>query len=370
MAKLKKKDTPKVSFKEKILNNHLIKHILAFTSNIGKDKLTAFSSEAALFTIISFFPFLMLFFYILSFTPLTPAFIIRLIDDSFPSEIIELIMTVVVQLNNTSTTVVSFTILAAIWSASRGFVAIVNGLNVIYEVKDKRNIIFHRLYGLIYTLGFAVLLFVTLILLGFGNSIYVTIIKHFPFIKDLAILIMGLRVIVLLTLLFFFFLIMYMVLPNRKSHLLNEMPGAFLSACGWVVFSYAFAFYIDNIANFSIIYGSLTTIVLLLLWVYSCMLILFLGAELNYYVHNYVEARIACYGTNSKFYKMKQFISAHNLSISRSKKRAILSNEALEDIATQNDTIKSDGDNDNANEPTKSNKIKHKTNKTNKTNNS
>ena len=315
MVRLKKEDPPKPSFKEKVLENHIVQHLIGFANNISKDKLSAFSSEAAVFTIISFFPFLMLFFVILSFTPLTPAFIMRLINDSFPEEIIKLIITVRDQLTSTSTTVISLTALTALWSASRGFMAIIKGFNVIYGVNSKRNAFMYRIYALLYTLGFAVLLALTLLLLGFGNSIYIGITKHFPIIKDLALLIMGMRLSVLLALLFFFFLLMYMIFPNRKSTLLHELPGAALAAFGWVGFSYGFAFYIDNIANFSYVYGSLTAIVLLLLWVYFCMFILFLGAEVNNYLYNYIHEKLKTKSPNSKLVKIRNFINSHTVNL-------------------------------------------------------
>ena len=321
MVRLKKEEPPKKDLKQKVLENHIVQHLIAFANNISKDKLSAFSSEAALFTIISFFPFLMLFFVILSFTPLTPAFIIRLINNSFPEEIIKLIITVRDQLTNTSTAVISITAITALWSSSRGFMALIKGFNVIYGVDSKKNAIIYRIYALVYTFGFAILLALTLVLLGFGNSIYIAIRKHFPFIKDLALLIMGMRLSVLLALLFFFFLIMYIVFPNRKSTLLHELPGAALASLGWVGFSYGFAFYIDHIANFSYVYGSLTAIVLLMLWVYFCMFILFLGAEVNNYLYNYIHEKLKTKNPNSKLVKMRNFINSHSISLKKFKKK-------------------------------------------------
>jgi membrane protein len=301
-------DNSNVNLWNKLLKNRFIKHLYHFVNSISEDNLGAFSSEAALFTIISFFPFLMLFFVILSFTSLTPEFIFNLINNTLPQDVINLIMTVVVQLNNTSKTVITITILTALWSASRGFIAIEKGFNVVYKVEVKKNFIINRLIGILYTIGFAVILLITLTLLGFGNSIYHTIVKHFSFIKDLAILIMGMRATVLFFLLFFMFVIMYIVLPNRKSSLLLEMPGAILASLGWIGFSNGFAFYIDNIANFSIVYGSLTTIVLLLLWVYFCMWILFLGAEVNYHLRSYMKEKINEKGPNSKLARLRKII--------------------------------------------------------------
>lgn len=302
----------KHSFFTKIKKFKFLEHLTAIINNIEEDKITAFASEAALFTIISFFPFLMLFFVILSFTSLTPAFILRLIDNSFPTEVINLITTVVDQLNNTSKTVITLTIFTALWSASRGFIAIVKGLDVIYKSDSKTNIILHRLYAILYTFGFAILLAVTLTVLGFGNSLYIWIVKHFPVVKDLAILIMGMRASVLLAILLFFFLLMYIVLPSRKSNIVYELPGAVLSSFGWIGFSYCFSFYIDHMSNFSYVYGSLTAIVLLLLWVYFCMLILFIGAELNNYVSIYLHQRYERKGPSSKLSKLRNFAKKYS----------------------------------------------------------
>ena len=276
----------------KIIQHPIIKHLASFFKSIGEDNISSYASEAALFTIISFFPFLMLFFIIVSFTPLTPGFILRLINDSFPSEIKDIFHTIINQINNTSKTVIVFTSLTALWSASRGFMAIVKGLNKIYKTGEKRNGIIIRFYSLLYTIGFAILLALTLILLVFGNSLYQWLISVAPWITDLALLVMGMRASVILVFLFLYFLIMFVVMPNRKSNIFYEFPGALLASVGWIVFSYGFSFYIDHMANFSVMYGSLTAIVLLLLWVYFCMYILFVAAELNYKLRNYVAKKI------------------------------------------------------------------------------
>ena len=54
-----------------------------------------------------------------------------------------------------------------------------------------------------------------------------------------------------------------------------------LSATGWLGFSYLYSFYIDRMANYSATYGSLTAVVLCMIWLYACMYIMFIGAELN-----------------------------------------------------------------------------------------
>ncbi|MFW5631338.1 MAG: YihY/virulence factor BrkB family protein, partial [Acetivibrio ethanolgignens] len=91
------------------------------------------------------------------------------------------------------------------------------------------------------------------------------------------------RVLIALIVLFFFFLAMYIFVPNRKSTVSQEAPGALLTTISWAVFSSVYSYYIDNFANFDT-YGSLTTIVFLMLWLYFCMYILFIGSEVNVFI--------------------------------------------------------------------------------------
>ena len=61
----------------------------------------------------------------------------------------------------------------------------------------------------------------------------------------------------------------------------HHVPGAVLSAAGWMIFSYVFSMYIDKFSGFSNMYGSLTTLILIMLWLYFGMYITLIGAEFN-----------------------------------------------------------------------------------------
>ena len=78
-----------------------------------------------------------------------------------------------------------------------------------------------------------------------------------------------------------FFALSYKFLANNELPFKKHIPGAFLSAVGWMIFSFFFALYVDNFSNYSYIYGSLTAVVLLMLWLYACMTMFLLGAQAN-----------------------------------------------------------------------------------------
>lgn len=259
-----------------------ITKIRTFLAKLRDDSISAFAAQAAFFIILSFFPFAMFLLTLLNYLPVSAEDLRLFVMELFPETINNFLDTIFTELiEKSSGTVLSVTVIAALWSASRGMLALVRGLNAVYGHKETRNYFLIRSVSMLYTLGFAALLLITLILLVFGNRLYEFIIRQLPFLGDFALIIMSLRTLVTMAVLTIFFLLFYLVIPNRKSTLLRELPGAVLSAGGWLGFSFLFSVYIDNLKGYTYTYGSLTALAICMLWLYFCMYILFLGAELN-----------------------------------------------------------------------------------------
>lgn len=264
-----------------------IKLIALFFRKIRDDHVSAFSAQAAFFIIISFFPFIMFLLSIVPFFQLQEGTILKIFTQIFPKAFNSLIVRIITEIYDTNSgTLISITAITALWSAGKGFLAIMKGLNSVYEIQETRNSIFLRIISTIYTLIFAIMLIVSITLFVFGNKLYIWITQRFPVLQNLALVIISLRTIVGLITLLIFFVIIYMAVPNRKTKLSKELPGALICAGGWMGFSYAFSYYIDHYSNYSSMYGSLTTIVLFMLWLYFCMYILFIGAEINILFQN------------------------------------------------------------------------------------
>lgn len=258
------------------------------SAKIRDDHVAAFSAQAAFFLIISFFPFIMLVISMIQFFPVEESTLMRLFSEVFPVEVNAMIISVINEIFHTtaSSTLISLTALTTLWSAGKGFLAIMKGMNAVYEIKETRNYFLLRSISAFYTLIFAVMIIATMVLFVFGNRLYFWIEHKLPGLTDTAFLIISMRTILGLAILVIFFLIIYIVIPNRKAKIMSELPGALLCAAGWMGFSYAFSYYIDNFSNYSSMYGSLTAIVLFMLWMYFCMYLMFLGAEFNLMMEN------------------------------------------------------------------------------------
>jgi membrane protein len=260
----------------------IYKIIRAFNRKVGDDFISAFSAQAAFFVIISFVPFFMLLLTLLQYLPLSESTLLETLTQIFPSSTTSLIVSTITDIyNNSSGTVISITAISALWAASRGIFAVVKGLNSVYGIRETRSNLKLRIISSVYTFIFAIMMLITLIILVFGNRVYFWIESKIPIFKNLALIIISIRTIAGLFILTLFFLFIYIVIPNRSTRVYKELPGALVSAAGWMGFSYLYSFYIDNMSNYSKMYGSLTAVVLFMLWFYFCMYILFIGGEIN-----------------------------------------------------------------------------------------
>lgn len=261
----------------------LIEFVLAFTRKMRDDFVSSFAAQGAFFIIISSFPFAMFLLTLIQYLPITESTLLGIVNTYIPDTFSPYIISIITEVYNyASGTIISLTAITTLWSASRGLIAIMRGLNNIYGIQETRNYFKIRILALFYTFVFALMLIGTLFLLVFGNSLLIWIENKIPALTDLALLLISIRTTVVLLVLVVLFITIYLFIPNRKSSFIRELPGAFISAAGWMIFSYGFSYYIDHMKNFTNTYGSLTAAVLLMLWLYFCMYILFFGGEVNY----------------------------------------------------------------------------------------
>ena len=256
----------------------LKKHVKWFADRITRDRLDSAAAHSAFFLIISFLPFLAFVLTLMqrihfsSGVPMLeaalqwfPEGLSDFVAGLFPSAL-------------ESGGVLPVALITALWSSSMGMIAVIKGLTHIYEGKETRNYFVMRAVAILYVLGLAVIILITAALLVFGSTIYNYLLHHSP--PFFATLLINFKSLVGFILLFIFFILMYCFLPRRKVKFLHNLAGAAFGAAGWVLFSFFFSLFVENFSNFSI-YGSLATLVILMYWLFFCMYILFLGAEVS-----------------------------------------------------------------------------------------
>ncbi len=253
-----------------------------FLEQLKKDHVSAYASQAALFMMMALVPILILVLNIIRYTPVTKNFLIESTLGVVPSAFDSLAASIISDLYESSSgTLLSFSIIFTIWSASKGILALIQGFSNINHAEENRNYFFLRLIASFYTVVFVIGIVLVLTLMVFGNTLLFFIQRHIPLLYDAAAWLITTRTLYVPIILIMIFLFMYRLSPNSNQSLFSYLPGAIFTTLGWFLFSYLYSYYIDHFAYRSYSYGSLTIMVLLILWLYICMYIIFIGAEIN-----------------------------------------------------------------------------------------
>lgn len=278
--------------------NKALKTVFKFIDNVMKDLVPVYAAQASFFLIISFFPLLMLLLSLVKFVvPLNETDILNMISTIVPEQMSNLVITLMHELfNNASAApLISVTAVTTLWTASKGFNALSLGLNSVYKITELKNYFYRRIVSVVYTLLFIILLILTIVVFGFGSQIEKGLMPTNPIYKILHFILNN-KFLIFFILLTLFFTLLYKFLPQERNRFKTQLPGAVISALGWMVFSWGYSVYIDRYTDYSYLYGSLTAVVLLMLWLYICMNIFLYGAEINYGL----EMKIYTFGKKNK----------------------------------------------------------------------
>lgn len=251
------------------------------TRDISQDHVGAYAAQSAYFFMLCMIPIILLLLTLVRYTPVTKADVMAAVIQVFPSSVDSLITSIVNQVYNQSMSIIPITVIVALWSAGKGVLAMSSGLNCIYNCQETRNYVYLRIRATLYTVMFLIVIIFLLVLSVFGNTLNIFISNHVVFMKKMADWLIEMRTIIMPITLMIFSILIYKFLPNRKDKVKKQIPGAIFAAVGWMIISWIFSVYVDVFQGFSDMYGSLTTIVLIMLWMYFCMYTILLGGEVN-----------------------------------------------------------------------------------------
>lgn len=258
---------------------------LWFINKFNEKKISIHAAHVAFFIQVSIFPFLMFLITLVQYTPLSEETILTAVREIVPGPLSALAVDWMRETYAAASgTILSITVIVTLWSGSKGFSGVILELEEIYEVSNRRGVASRRLHSLIDTVVFTVMLIISLLLLVYGNQIVLLIHRLFPIISNLDMILFLLRSAVAFVVFVLYFLVLYRFVPGHKTKFRDELPGAGLAAFLWISFSYLYSLYIDYHSDFSSIYGSLTYVVLLMLWMYGSIIIIFLGGLFNQYL--------------------------------------------------------------------------------------
>jgi len=260
------------------LTQYVIKMILRYKHH----NISALASQMAFDLVFAFFPFLIFLLTIVGFINVNPKDVLVLLETLMPSELYNSVSTLVLQLLQTrNSNLLSFSLIFTLYTASRGFRAIMYGLNEAYEEKETRNFIKVIVISIISMIGVSLVIVFLLFFLVFGEMISTAFINWFALDHRIIRYIELIRYPVGLFGMIFIFSALYYYIPCKKIKWFEALPGAIFTSLLWTILSMLFAYYVNNYGNYSAVYGSIGAIIVLMLWLQITSTTILLGGELN-----------------------------------------------------------------------------------------
>lgn len=259
---------------------------------IGEHNLTIVAAGVAFFSFLAIFPALVtiLSIYGLAVDPQQAEQQISQLSSMMPKEAFSIIKERIENLVSTSGGTLGWGtiigILVSLWSANAGTKSLFTGIEIAYNNKNNRGLIKQNALTLLFTLCAILTLLLSLTLI----VVFPAIVNMIGLPENIETLTSWLRWPLLAAIVIFVISMMYKFAPDRNAPKLKWVVlGAAVSTFLWLVISWGFSFYVSNFGNYGEMYGSISAVVILMLWLFLTSFIILLGAELNSQTEHHAE---------------------------------------------------------------------------------
>lgn len=172
--------------------------------------------------------------------------------------------------------------LLTLYFLSRAVRSMMRTVDRIYRVEVHRRAVLDILLSFAMTAGFLLTVVCSFVLVVAGRMLLHQLARMVPLPVHLIESVRGTGFWMMIALVFVFLMLFNKIVPNLHLGFREVWPGALFSLVAWVLVSWCFSFYVDNMAQYSVLYGSLATAIVLMLWLYLVSMILLMGPQLNH----------------------------------------------------------------------------------------
>ena len=240
------------------------------------------SAALAFYLLFMIFPFLIFVSALLGLLHLDVAAILLALEEFLPGEIVGI---AAVYLNyvgaNPSPQLLVFGLFFSIYFPMRATNALMRSVRTAYHLGPPRGAVSHVLKTLLYTVVLIVAIALTLTLMSVGERVLAYAVANFRLPSFVAELWARLRFPVVAVVGYFALFFLYALAQDGRQPWRNIWPGTLAALAAWMALSWLYAWYVENIAHYSLLYGSIGTVIVLLIWLNMSAVTLIKGAELN-----------------------------------------------------------------------------------------
>ena len=265
-----------------------------FYKKIIFDNIFAIAGQSAFFLVLSAVPLLMFSVSVLQSLHLSTETLGDFLGDTYSSTQVSEWFKSLNNMYKAPTSISVITLIATLWSASKGMHAITNGLNRVHNTYESRTWLSLRLHAMLHTFVFMMIITVTIGVLILGKRLGALIEPYLNKLPGYVVAIYSLRYIIVFLYQVFLFALLYRNTPNLTREVRREygfrcqLPGAVFCAASWHVLLFAISVYVTDFNGFSI-YRGLTQLAIVMIFLYFCMVCLMIGAEINVHFHREID---------------------------------------------------------------------------------
>lgn len=262
--------------------NRLLRGIYLMFWRYNSHNVAIQGAALAFYLLFTIFPMLIFFSALLGLMNLDLAAIIGNVSELLPSSVVELLEMYLAYVNRESSVrLLVFGLVFSIWFPMRAANTLMRAVRTAYHLGPPRGALQHIVKTFLYTIFLIVTIIATIALILVGEMALDYATAHFALPAQAAQLWQELRFPVMALLMYFALYFLYAAAQDQHRPVRDIFPGVLASLLGWLVASWLFSYYVENLAGYSLFYGSIGAVIILLMWLYLSATVLIMGAELN-----------------------------------------------------------------------------------------
>ncbi|EUJ46743.1 YihY/virulence factor BrkB family protein [Listeria riparia] len=262
-------------------------------TNWKNARVTSHAAQLTFYILLSILPMMLVFGNLIPLFPIPKEEIYATLQTFMPPEVYDILHPVIESmLTNASGTAISLGLITAIWSASRCFSALQEVLNIVYQAPDRKNFIVTRIMSFLMMLLIIVILGAVVFIFAFGEQIVTFLQDQFDLKLDALANLGAAKWFITPIFLFTLFLIIYWLVPNVKWKIRKSVIGALFATIGWLLATELLSAYVSFQGDKILGFGSLSIMIVIMLWLYFISIIMLLGAFVNVTIDSYKQQHL------------------------------------------------------------------------------
>ena len=240
------------------------------------------SAALTYYLLFAIFPLLIFISTLLGLLELDIAYITSVLEPLFPADVLNVVRSYLEYVSaNPSRQLLWFSLVFSIWFPMRASGCLMHSLRKAFGRSAPESLWRSQLRILLFTAWLIVVIAVTLCLVVVGRTVLEFVGQFVSVTEAFITAWSSLRFVVLALVMVVTLVLLYMLSQGQRRPLREVLPGVASSLAAWMVLSMAFSYYVEHVGQYSVLYGSIATVIVVLLWLYMSGQVLILGAEFS-----------------------------------------------------------------------------------------